>query len=296
MTNQIPHGAVVCGVDGSPGSDAAMTKAAELARLERRPLHLLHAEPIPVSYLRAWPYQMVDNLPALVQQASRQTLTEAVERARTAFPDLEITSTLRQTDAREALTRASEQAWVVVVGSRGHGGFSHLPLGSVGMWVSQHSHCPTVVIRQDQPTDASAPIVVGTDGTEVSAAALEFAFSQASFQQRPLTVVHCYDEVFQGGYGLTGAPDEELEGLPEERLAIGESIAGLREKYVDVEATTRLLKGPATSTLVHASEQAAMVVVGSRQRTRAAALFLGATSRGVVEHARCSVAVVPTSS
>jgi nucleotide-binding universal stress UspA family protein len=164
------------------------------------------------------------------------------------------------------------------------------------MWVSQHSHCPVLVVRQHSAVADSAPIVVGTDATEVSAAALEYAFSQASFQHRPLTVIHCYDEVFEGGYGLTGAPDEDLEGLPEERLAIGEAVAGLQEKYVDVNVTTHLFKGPAAPTLVRASESAAMVVVGSRQRPRAAALFFGAVSRSVVEHSRCSVAVVPPSS
>jgi nucleotide-binding universal stress UspA family protein len=293
MTKQIPHGAVVCGVDGSPGSDAAMTRAAGIAVLEHRPLHLVHAQVVLWAFTTGSAQWDLDNYPALVREGARKTLEEAVERVTSRHPGLEVGSTLRECDAREALVTASEVASIVVVGSRGHGGFPHLPLGSVGLWVSQHSHCPALVVRPDATVDDSAPIVVGTDATDVSAAALEYAFSQASLQRRPLSVLHCYDEVFRGGYGLTGAPDEDLEALPEERLAIGEAVAGLQEKYVDVDVTTHLLKGPAATTLVRASEGASLLVVGSRQRPRAAALVFGAVSRSVVEHARCTVAVVP---
>jgi nucleotide-binding universal stress UspA family protein len=130
-------------------------------------------------------------------------------------------------------------------------------------------------------------VVVGVDD------ALEFAFAQASERRTPLVVVHCFDDNYLGGYGLTGVPDEDLEGLPGERLAIAESIAGLREKCVDVDVDFQLGRGSAASYLTHASERARMMVVGSHQRSAAAAFFAGTVSRPVVEHAKCTVAVVP---
>jgi nucleotide-binding universal stress UspA family protein len=296
MTTHIPPGAVVCGVDGSPGSDAALTKAAELAQLEHRPLHLMHAEPVPVVFTTSFYHRQLDDLPSLVHLAGEHVTGEAAARVERQFPDVEVTTSVRDTDPREALLTASRSASVVVVGSRGRGGVPHLPLGSVSLWVSQHSDCPTVVVRTGQAPSPKAPIVVGTDDTEASAPALEYAFVQASFQHRRLVVVHCFAEPFQGGYGLTGLPDEDLEGLPEERLFLAESIAGLREKYPDVEVTTEIHAGRAAEFLVGASENAALLVVGSRKRPRAAALFFGAVSRSVVEHARCTVAVVPPTS
>jgi nucleotide-binding universal stress UspA family protein len=106
--------------------------------------------------------------------------------------------------------------------------------------------------------------------------------------------VHCFEESFAGGYGLTGLPDEDLEGIPAERRALAESVAGLREKYVDVVAELEVVRGPAARHLASASEDAGMVVVGSRHRSTPAALAFGAVSRSVVEHAACTVAVVPS--
>lgn len=291
MTNHIPNGAAVVGVDGSDQSRTAIDKAAELARLEHRPLHLLHAERIPAPYPPPVQRQF-GNLPSLIREASQYTANEALEYATSRFPDLTVTVSVSDEDAREALQRASQQASVVVVGSRGLGGIRSLLLGSVSLWVSQHAACPTLVVRPSTAGE-EAPIIVGTDDTEVSSGALEFAFAQASQRRSPLVVVHCFDDNYQGGYGLTGVPDEDLEGLPEERLALSESIAGLREKYVDVDVTFELGRGRAASYLAHASERAQLLVVGSHQRSAAAAFFSGAVSRPVVEHAKCTVAVVP---
>ena len=292
MDSEIPHGAVVSGVDGSEGSDAAVVKAAELAQLEHRPLHVMHAERVP-AYTSSFVYRGFDNLPQLIGEEAERTLGEAVERVRGRFPDVELSSSLPGVDPREALVGASDVASAVVLGSRGRGGFHRLPVGSVSMWVSQHAHCPTIVVRPDANEDPAAPIVVGTDTTEVSSLALAYAFEQASFQRRPLTVAHSFVDYVQGGYGVFNIPDEDLEGLEAERRAISESLAGLREKFVDVDFKTELARGPAAAFLLRASERAGMLVVGSRQRSLPAAMLGGAVSRSVVEHATCTVAVVP---
>lgn len=298
MTKRIPHGAVVCGVDGSTCSNAALLAAAGLAGREHRALALVHAfEPSRVVDADRWRRQPGNDLAlnTLSRQEADTVLRDATLVVRGRAPDVEVVPTLREGDAREALLAAAEDASVVVVGCRGRGGFARLTLGSVSSWLSQHAPCPTLVVRPRQESDPLAPVVVGTDATGTSVAALEFAFTQASFEGRPLVVVHCFDEHFQGGYGLTSIPDEDLEGLPDERLAIAEAIAGLREKYPDVEARIELGRGPAGPYLVRASERAALLVVGSKQLSSLAALVLGAVSRTAVEHAACSVAVVPAS-
>ena len=293
MTTHIPPGAVVCGVDGSPGSDAALTKAAALAELEHRRLHLVHAEPVPVVFTTSFIHRQLDDLPALVRRAGEQVPAKALGSVHARFPGIEATASFRDVDPRDALLAASQTASVVVVGSRGRGGVPHLPLGSVSLWVSQHARCPTVVVRADSTEHPAAPIMVGTDATDASSPALDYAFAQASFQHRRLVVVHCTDDYFRGGYSLTGGADGDPEGLSEERLVTSESIAGLREKYPDVHMSTEIHRGLAADFLVRASDHVAMLVVGSRRRATAAAFFFGAVSRSVVEHARCTVAVVP---
>ncbi|RYP82685.1 universal stress protein [Nocardioides guangzhouensis] len=298
MTKRIPHGAVVCGVDGSSCSNAALLAAADLAGREHRALALVHAfEPSRVVDADRWRRQPGNDLAlaTLSRQEADTVLKDAALVVRGHAPDVEVVTTLREGDAREVMLAAAEDASVVVVGCRGRGGFARLPIGSVTLWLSQHSPCPTLVVRPREEGDPAAPVVVGTDATDTSAAALEFAFAQASFQGRPLVVVHCFDEHFQGGYGLTSIPDEDLEGLPTERLAIAEATAGLREKYPDVDVRIELGRGPAGPYLVRASEHAELLVVGSKQLSSFAALVLGAVSRSVVEHAACSVAVVPVS-
>ena len=276
-----PRGAVVVGVDGSAQSHTALTAAIEFARLKRRPLHVLHAYDLTPVYL--------EGLPDPGERAAviRRTAQEVADRAQaivaTAAPDLDVTIDLVAADPREILQKASESASLVVVGSRGMGGMRSLPLGSVSAWVSTRAVSPTLVVRQTAGQHKQpARVMVGADANQVSASATEFAFEQASLRGQPLTLVHCFDE--------TGAADDDDA---EERLAVAESMAGLCEKYVDVQVDVELGRGSAAVYLAQASERASLLVVGSRFRSASAAMLFGAVSRAVVEHATCSVAVVP---
>ena len=284
---------MVCGIDDSDASQLAADTAAALARRERRTLCLLHAYRAPsVVRSRGGPRHPED-LPTLVHQEAETLLNDSALRIRSEFPDVEVVTALRDEDPRAALEHAASLATLVVVGSRGGGGFPRLRIGSVSLWVSQHAECPTVVVRPGAVDDATAPILVGTDTSEVSANALDFAFAQASFQGRRLVVIHCFDEYYERGYSLVTVSEEAMEGLPDQRLAVSESLAGLREKYPDVEVHLEFGRGPAGPYLVRASKDADLLVVGSRQLSRLAALVAGTVSRGTVEHAACSVAVVP---
>ena len=99
--------------------------------------------------------------------------------------------------------RALSRAWT--------NGQPYPPLGqSVGFPARTLSSPGCLSLSRENPSR----IIVGTDATEVSADALDFAFAQASLRNLPLTVVHCFDDTFAGGYGLTGVPDEDLEDSP----------------------------------------------------------------------------------
>lgn len=321
MVNEpIPAGAVVVGVDGSQPARRALDAALDLAALERRPLHLLHCyEPYPAAM---GPVAPPPDVTRSLRAAAEEVLRAARERATERRPQVRVTSGLSNHDAREKLTALSHTAAAVVVGSRGMGAMRSLLLGSVSLWVSHHSHCPVLVVRPE-PSRAQAPegrgdgaasagrgerageraeavrgvapggVVVGSVPTTRGRAAVEHAFAQASLRHLPLTVVHCVAPLpYVEGELLP--LDEDRDDLPGHRRDLAESVAGLREKFPDVQVELAIVPGRPQTSLVEASRSARLLVVGAHRRS-AWDLLAGSVSRVVVEHAACPVMVVPES-
>ena len=134
---------IIVGVDGSPSSLAALDWAARQGSLTHEPLLVLMtwewprdlgwAPPVPEDYDPAADAQHV--------------LDEAVQAARAAHPDAEIRGSVTESRAAASLVEASRGASLLVVGSRGHGGFGGMLLGSVSQHCVTNAHCPVVVIR-----------------------------------------------------------------------------------------------------------------------------------------------------
>lgn len=78
----------------------------------------------------------------------------------------------------------------------------------------------------------------------------------------------------------------------EEERVLAEALGGLRERYPDVAVRRRLVRGRIRHTLVEASADAGLVVVGARGRGGFAGLLLGSVSQALLHHAQCPVAVV----
>ncbi len=141
---QAPTGsAVVVGVDGSPASKDALRWAADYARLTRTPLLAISAW--------HWPVTMVVSLPAPVDfdpTADAQRALDAIlAEVLGDDPGFPVTTRVVGGAAAEALIAASHGARLLVVGSRGHGGFAGLLLGSVSEQCTHYAACPVVVVR-----------------------------------------------------------------------------------------------------------------------------------------------------
>jgi len=136
---------IVVGVDGSAVSVAALSWALDEA--ERR-----HAS---VEAVHAWRYPYMGDLPGMslvalpleeVERAARAVLDGAIEDAGAAGGKVPIEASIVQGDASRVLLDASKGADLLVVGSRGLGGFSGLLLGSVSQQCAHHASCPLVIV------------------------------------------------------------------------------------------------------------------------------------------------------
>ncbi|MCK9894153.1 universal stress protein [Frankia sp. AgB32] len=142
--SQVPaHGAVVVGVDGSHLSIEALRFAAREARLRGAVLRVVHAwTPVPVGYPAV--YIGVDFEAA--EKAARGVLDACVAAGVGDRGDLAVEDLLVTGGATPALLSAAGDAQLLVVGSRGHGGFAELLLGSVSHQCLHHAPCPVAVV------------------------------------------------------------------------------------------------------------------------------------------------------
>jgi nucleotide-binding universal stress UspA family protein len=179
---------VVVGVDGSaPGREALRWAAAEAAR-RGSPLRVVHA------YRPPWLVEEIatgTRLDTAVLAHAEKVLADAVEEARVTAPGLEVTGSTVCCHPVPLLMENAGSASLLVVGSRGHGGFGSVLLGSTGLQLATHATGPVVVVRG--VTDrGNAPMIVGTDGSEQADVAVGAAFEAASVRGCFLTAIRAY--------------------------------------------------------------------------------------------------------
>jgi nucleotide-binding universal stress UspA family protein len=133
---------IVVGIDGSPSSIAALQWAANQAKLTGAALEVLMTWEWPTSY--GWSIVPDGYDPA---QDCEKALHEAVAPIRESDPGLSITTTVLEGHPAPILVKASRGADLVVVGSRGHGEFAGMLLGSVSEHCVSNAHCPVLVLR-----------------------------------------------------------------------------------------------------------------------------------------------------
>jgi nucleotide-binding universal stress UspA family protein len=90
---------------------------------------------------------------ARYQRTAQQVLTDAVAGYRQSYPDVPVTERLTEAGPAGALLEAANEPAMIVVGSRGHGGFTGLLLGSTSQSVLHHATCPVAVTRTHKSDD-----------------------------------------------------------------------------------------------------------------------------------------------
>ncbi|MDR1392414.1 MAG: universal stress protein [Bifidobacteriaceae bacterium] len=296
---------VLAGVDGSASSFNAVTWAAKMARRRGQSLRVVCAYAAPRFGATSSDAAFLDVGGAALAEGARAVVDSAISQVKAIHLDVE--GHAAPGDAAGVLVEASKNASLVVVGTRGKGGFAERLLGTVSTALPVHAHCPTVVVPnswQLAPNDAaegSQPLVrrlaVGVDGSEASRVALKHAIDAAIDWQAELVAVSSMP-IASGTSLFAWAPgqvdhaavlaelDDEIERLIAEELSGRNLPDGFTVRH-------HALDGTASSLLVELSENVDLVVVGSRGRGGFTGLLLGSTSQAVLHHARCPVMVVP---
>lgn len=145
-----PQGRIVVGVDGSAASLDAIRWALRQAQLTNSALEAVTSWDLPNPYAEL----VADEID---WDGRARTLLEEALTAAGADGGVKITRTTTQGHPARVLTDASTDADLIVVGSRGHGGFTGMLLGSVSVHVSAHADCPVVVVRHHEVAGSSTP-------------------------------------------------------------------------------------------------------------------------------------------
>ena len=290
----IIDGTIAVGLDGSRASDLAVDWAACQAHLDRAPLTLVHClstDPWGAAW-RDSPELADARIFRERTAAGESLLASAAARVRERYPRLEVHSALRHVDPRDGLLDVARDADLLVVGSRGLGPLRSLLQGSVSMMVSKHSPSPVVVVRAPASAPPEAGVVVAVEGSAHDRHVVEFGCRLARSRQLDLTVLHCLWDVVKIAEGVHEVAAEETDLEPEHAL-LQDALLGIASQFPDLTVHLRLARGFVDAELVQASRSAELLVVGHHRRRLLDRLVSGSVAPTVLEHARCTVAVVP---
>jgi nucleotide-binding universal stress UspA family protein len=286
---------VVVGVDGSDSALGAFAHGAWQAQRRKGTLRLVYVSHVPPRYVTG-----VD-LSATDQAAGAEMLAEYTQRAQAAYPGLSVESQVLSGSPGAALVAASRDAALVVVGSRGLGGFAGLLLGSVGTQLAAHSVAPVIVMRP--PNDrgnlgsapTSAPVMVGVDGIPESAAALGFAFEEASARKVGLIATYAWWMLPPSSLNPESPRKyDPVEAEDAARRMLAEAVAGWRSQYPDVNVTLQPERSlNPVAGLLEQSRTAGLLVVSRHGGNALSRLLFASISDIAVREAHCPVAVVP---
>jgi nucleotide-binding universal stress UspA family protein len=274
---------VLVGFDGSTPSVRALRWAAEHAGRTGHALRVVVAR------------GELHTISRRTDRWSRVLAGEVVEEAR------HVLERARNVEARiavvdgppaQAILEQSPHVAAVVLGSHGHGRVAAAVLGSVSQQVAQRSEAPTIVVRPVTDT-ASTVVYAGVDGSEPGYAALDFAVGLAGTYGWSVRAVYCWERLpLQMDDRFDGVLQEVTDELERREAAVAARVREVGLRGAGVPVTFQASRREPVQVLVHASERAAMLVVGCRGRGAFLGSLLGSVSTTVLHRAACPVVVV----
>ncbi|MER5252717.1 universal stress protein [Streptomyces sp. NPDC002855] len=293
MSAEAPVEPVVVAVDGSVGSDHALEWALTAARMRNAPLRVVHVRQYAMP-LADGPY-----MPTVDHRLDADPIIDRTRRALERRPELpSLDFDVVEGGPGRDVPRLGDGAQLLVLGSRGRGGFASLLLGSKGLAAAREAACPVVVVRPGEEIKAGAEpcVVLGLDVLNPHEDTIGFAFAEAALRGAALRVVCAYPGpvlVYTAtGDFVTSAEADAATSARYTELA-GEQLAPFQERYPAVGVEKEVLPGDAAGLLVEASRDAELVVVGRHQSRMPLGRLMGSVTNAVLLHAKGAVAVVP---
>jgi nucleotide-binding universal stress UspA family protein len=257
----VTMGGVVAGFDGSAASAQALAWAVTEAALRRIPLT--------VCYVREAVLAGHRPRAAPAPSDADRTLTQAVALARRQDPRVDVVPQLASGPVAAALLDASQDAQMLVAGTRSAGDWSWPGLGAVSNILAASACCPLLLVPDDGIW-RDGPVVVGVDGTPWSRRAAGFAFEEAHLRGVPVLAV-CWSQ---------------------EPAQAEETTGAWRGKYPDVAFSVSAAPQAPAAALRALAVTAPLVVVGSHGAGDMPGLLLGTVTHELLQNAAHPIAVV----
>jgi nucleotide-binding universal stress UspA family protein len=274
---------IVVGLDGSDESGLALRWAVAVAQLAN----------LPVRAVEAWTYPKLSVVPgrppllpaAEMDQRTAEDIRDVVTKVLGKIPSTVSVEALRGPAAAAILQTLTPDS-VLVLGTRGRGGFSGLLLGSVSRECLEYAPCPVVIVRHDRPpVDSDGVILVGKDGSDGAARALDWAVTFGQMTGARVAAVYAWEA------GVSEVNPRLHQRLRAEAKSSVEGwTAGSGTELGSIE-----VEGEARAKLVELAERldAKLIVVGRRGTSRLRGLRTGGITSYLVSNSPTTVAVVP---
>ena len=215
-------------------------------------------------------------------------------------PGLEVEARLARGRAATVIVDVARDVGVdmVILGAIGHGAFEQALLGSVSAEVVDQAHCAVLVAR----TACADRILIGTDGSDVAGAAVEFVGASGLFSGAETRVLHAIDLHPSWWLGFTPGDasfgDEAYMMLVDDARRHGDAVTSGAATLLQAHgltASTMVHEGPPASVILDEARRwrADLVVIGMRGQGLLKRLLLGSTARTVLHHAGESVLITP---
>lgn len=285
---------IVVGIDPARGHDAALEFAVGQARRRGGRIHLVvvmhpgHTGPDQVLELK------------LVGDELRRVDEEVLSRCRrqvAAWDDtLTVTTEVAHGAVVSSLVASTQGATMLVLGHHRMTRRHHLPTLSVTHSLAAHVTCPVFAVPDDwhELRDHPGPVVAAVEDGESGRAVAAEALDEARRYGAAVRVVRawCYPDLDVDQESLLhGTGREQSATLA---AATSRDIAHLVAAYDDVPCRIDVVHGQAAFSLVEASRQARLVVIGRHRPKLPWGSHLGPVTRTVLGHAHCPVMVVDT--
>jgi nucleotide-binding universal stress UspA family protein len=139
---------IVVGVDGSRSAQAALHVAVDEAKLRGAVLRAVMAWNVSTMAYGGMSGFGPNIDPTVVEEGARATLDSAVDALGEQAIGVEVERVMRMGQPAQVLVEEARGADLLVVGSRGHGGFAGLLLGSVSHQCALHASCPVLIVHE----------------------------------------------------------------------------------------------------------------------------------------------------